>query len=91
MRLCQGTHVIFLPSFFPSPPPTKGEVVKLAPTTFNRLWSVVRIPMSPHTFGTGRVWVMDLVWFAIAPHVPVLSPAASCSLPRSRLASSEMG
>ena len=34
---------------------------------------------------------MDLVWFAITPHVPVLSPAASCSLPRSRLASSEMG
>ena len=28
---------------------------------------------------------------AHSPHVPVLSPAASCALPRSRLASSEMG
>ena len=32
-----------------------------------------------------------LVWFAITPHIPVLSPACKLPLPRSRLASSEMG
>ena len=29
-------HTCNLPSFLPSKPPTKGEVVKLAPTTFDR-------------------------------------------------------
>ena len=53
------------------------------------MWSVVRIPVSPHTFGAGRVWVMDLVWFAITPHVPVLSPA--CKLLPSKESSGVLG